>query len=348
MLISFLAFQKANATIWRVNNNGFSANFTSLQDANDDNNVINGDTIHVEGSPITYQHAKINKKLIIIGPGYVLNENPNTSNNLLQAQINGGFDFLKGSEGSQLIGVYVGGGTFYGIHIFASDITIKRCRTDYNVYLNDGISDIQIINNFFYNSGQYLTLSAITTSSVGFPADVIFNNNICQRVLIAEYCCNATYTLLECRNNVFDCPAISGEPSIKMLVGSFENNILKTTNATVDINNGNKGKVSYNIGASAAQFGTANNNIVVANMTNLFVDAATNSPDGDYQLKLGSAGSNNGSDGTDRGVFGGTAISNRYTLSGLAPIPVIYKIISSGVTTPAGDINVKIMARTIK
>lgn len=106
--------------------------------------------------------------------------------------------------------------------------------------------------------------------------------------------------------------------------------------------------MSYNIGASATQFGTANNNIAVANMDNLFVDAATNSPDGDYQLKPGSAGSNNGSDGTDRGVFGGLAITNRYTLSGLAPIPVIYKIITPGVTTPAGDLKVTIMARTIK
>ncbi len=337
--ISFFAFQKANATIWRVNNNGFSANFTSLQEANDDNNVLNGDTIHVEGSPIDYSGASISKKLIIIGTGFFLSENPNTSSNLLEAIILD-IQFNNGSAGSQLIGIHLKSSN--GIYISVSDILIKRCKIDANIRLIDQLSDIIITQNFF--AGQS-TSSSISPSSNGFPANVVFNNNICQKTLILP----DGYTLSECRNNVFDCPAISGEPSIKMLVSSFENNILKTTNATADINKGTNNNVSYNIGTSANnQFGTAKNNIVVANMANLFVDAAANSPDGDYQLKPGSAGSNNGSDETDRGVFGGVAITNRYTLSGLAPIPVIYKIITPSVTTQSGDLQVTIQARTIK
>ncbi len=138
------------------------------------------------------------------------------------------------------------------------------------------------------------------------------------------------YNAEECNNNVFDCPAISGKPSIQMNTTSFKNNILKTPSATVNINaNVVSSDVSYNTSASATnQFGTTNNNIVITDMSTLFVDPATNTTDGRYQLKPGSAA---GADGTDRGAFGGLAVTNHYTLSGLAAIPVIYNINTSGV-----------------
>jgi len=340
-ILLFTCF-KANATIWRINNNGFTANFTSLQSANDDNKVSNGDTIHLEGSPIVYSSARISKKLIIIGPGYFLIENSNSSYSKLQAQIFG-VSFNTGSDGSQLLGVFVGG-TSAGIDIYVTNIVLKRCRIDYSIFLAPERSDITIVQNYFYGSS---TSSVLTYTSGGFPTNVVFNNNICQKTLILPD--GNAYTLAECKNNVFDCPAISGSPSIKMNVGSFENNILKTTNATVNINTLTNNNVAYNIGTSVNnQFGTANNNIVVANIANLFVDPATNSPDGDYQLRPGSAGSNNGSDGTDRGAFGGLAITNRYTLSGLPPIPVIYNITTTGVTTSSSPLSVTITAKTVQ
>ncbi len=87
----------------------------------------------------------------------------------------------------------------------------------------------------------------------------------------------------------------------------------------------------------------ANNNIVVAAINTLFVTSS--SPDGSYQLKLALC-SQQGSDGTDRGAFGGVAVSDRYTLSGLAAIPVIYSISTPGAT--ATNLPVTIQARTIK
>ena len=127
---------------------------------------------------------------------------------------------------------------------------------------------------------------------------------------------------------------------------SFKNNILKTPSATVNINaNKASSDVSSNTSSSATnQFGTTNNNIVITDMSTLFVDPATNTTDGRYQLKPGSAA---GADGTDRGAFGGLAVTNHYTLSGLAPIPVIYNINTSGVAG-SGGLNVSIKARTIK
>ena len=51
-----------------------------------------------------------------------------------------------------------------------------------------------------------------------------------------------------------------------------------------------------------------------------------------YQILSGSVASNSGSDGTDRGAFGGAPVADRYTLSGLAAIPVIYSVSTSGAT----------------
>ena len=333
----------ANAKIWRVNNVGYGANFTSLQAANDNPNVgtnpLIPDTIQLEGSNTVYSGATISKRLVIIGAGYFLPENVNVSFNSMETKLEN-ISFNTGSAGSQIIGVWV---YHYSssIYINASNILIKRCKIDYGMSLNNNITDIKILQNFFTN---YTTNSAIISYSAGFPSDVLINNNIFQKPLIIDYY-NTAFTVSECKNNVF---AYAGTGlGVQMYAGVFQNNILTNPNATVNINGGNFNNVTYNVSASASnQFGMANNNIVVADFSTWFVSVLTAaSTDKDYQLKPGTIA---GSDGTDRGAFGGTAITNRYALSGLAPVPVIYQITTSGVATPAGVLPVTIKARTIQ
>jgi len=360
LIFVLLLSQLAEAKIWRVNSNsdyngsstwggnfgGTATNpvFKQIADAVASNLVspTKGDTLYVEGSTVDYAAATITKKLTIIGPGFFLNENPNTSNDVLEARVDY-IVFSTGSAGSKLIGVYING--FYGITIDVSNILIRRCKIDKSVTVYYNISDISIVQNFFTNVDNNGT-SAVIPNFYGFPTNFVFNNNISKKTLILVSS-NTTRYALECKNNVFDCPAINGSPSIKMNAGSFQNNILKTAAATVDINNKTNLNVSYNISASATgQFGTASQNKVVTNMSSLFVTGSTS--DGNYRLKAGSLGSNNGSDKTDRGAFGGAAVTNRYTLSGLAPIPVIYNITSTGVASPASGLSVTISAKTIK
>ena len=350
--------QQVSAKIWRVNNNsnydgsskwgdnfGGTASkpvFKQLSDANNSNLVsaTAGDTVHLEGSNIQYNGPGINKKLVIIGPGYFLNENPNVSNDALSASIDW-IDFNDGSAGSQLLGVYVSGG--YGISINTSDILIKRCRIDYSITLHYDIADVSIIQNYFSNVSNN-TSSAINPSGYNFPSHFIFDNNICKKTLLLVSN-STTYTAQEVNNNTFDCPAISGSPSIQLNTASFKNNILKTSSATAKVNTNNTNNVSYCVSSSSTgQFGTANNNIVVTNISSIFVTPGTS--DGAYQLKSGSVASNNGSDKTDRGAFGGI-ITNRYTLSGLPPVPVIYQF-TTGVASQSAGLPVTIKARTIK
>lgn len=333
--------QKAYAKAWRVNNNGFSADFATLDEANNSNLVSNGDTIHLEGSTIRYEACTVSKRLIIIGPGYFLNENAKTSVNLLPAEVVS-ITFSTGSAGSQLMGVWLSGSA--AINVLVSNIVIRRCKVDYAIFLANGISNIVITQNYF-DYQQSPAISALRWSNLGGASDVIFNNNICKRILRVEQDGNNIYSLAECRNNIFEPPSgtsSSIQPVLRMNVGAFENNILVTAGATVFINNGTNQNVRYNTGTDVSQFGNVNGNVVETNMNTLFVVAGTS--DGRYQLQAGSAP---GSDGTERGAFGGSVFSNRYMLSGLAPIPVIYGIITSGVADPSG-LSVTIKARTIQ
>ncbi len=352
LFIAIFSGMQVNAKIWRVNNNS-NYNGTTLwgdnfggtaaypvfkqligtASANLSGLVVNGDTIHVEGSTIEYVGGNLTKKLIIIGPGYFLNENSNTSNNLLPAVINH-ISFTAGSSGSQLIGLHVRDDA-NEILIDVSDILVKRCKIDRAVHLSPGTSDIRILQNFFSKT----TASAIETEGGGFPTDVVFNNNIVLGTLVLL----SNHTMLECKNNVFAGLASGGNPTLQLYAGSFQNNIMTNPGATTDINGGTNLNVTYNTGSSASQFGGGTGNIVIANMAaSLFVASGTS--DGKYQLQPGSAA---GSDGTERGAYGGLAVTSRYALSGLAPIPVIYEINTSGVATPSG-LNVNIKARTIK
>jgi hypothetical protein len=357
----FLIAQQSHAKVWRVNSNsnyngtslwgdnygGTATNpvFKTLAHANSSNLVsaTAGDTIHLEGSSVDYAGVSLTKKLVIIGPGYLLNVNTNVSNDLLSARLDN-ITFNTGSSGSQLIGVYVFG--FYGITINVSNIAIKRCRIDRSITLGNPISDVLVLQNFFSNSYNVNdATSAIVPNFYGFPSGFIFDNNICKKtfILISN---NTVRTAQQVNNNTFDCLAISGKPSIQLNTGSFKNNILKTAAATVDINNKTNNNVSYCVSSSSTgQFGTINNNIVVTTISSIFVTST--STDGAYQIKSGSVASGTGSDLTDRGAFGG-AVTNRYTLSGLAASPVIYQLTTSGVATPTSGLSVTIKARTIK
>lgn len=343
--------QQASAKIWRVNNKsnyngstlwgdnfgGTSAYPVFTQIDNAIKFVNDEDTIYIEPSTIIYNGATITKKIVLIGSGYFLTSNPEVSNNALGSNI-AAIDFDPGSEGSQVIGlniVYYLNGSSARVYVNTNNITVKRCRIETGIEFQSNLLNVYILENFFSNNN---TSNCLITNGVGSfipPTDITFNNNICQKTLIWSG------VISQCNNNVFDGP--SNTLNLQFLTDDFKNNILKATNATVNIT-ASEGTIAYNIGTLSTQFGTSNNNLVVSAINSLFVSSA--SPDGTYQIADGSAANNSGSDGTDRGAFGGVAITDRYTLSGLAAIPVIYSVTTLGAT--ATNLPVTIQARTIK
>jgi hypothetical protein len=233
------------------------------------------------------------------------------------------------------------------IYINVNGVTVKRCRIEREVQFETLLSDVYIIQNFFPNT--IVTNALSTNGSTLFvpPTDMVFNNNICQKTLIWGYSGvnpSTLWPILQCNNNVFDGPDNLATPNLAFSTSEFRNNILMPTNAVVNIA-ASSGVITHNIGTLSSQFGTSNNNLVIAAINSVFITSASN--DGKYQVLGGSQANNTGSDATDRGVFGGSSVTSRYTLSGLAAIPVIYEITTTGVATPTG-LPVNIKARTIK
>ena len=75
LFIMAIIAESAFGTVWKVNNNeGVVTDFTTLQEAHDDENVQPGDFLYVYGSPTAYGGLALTKKLNIIGPGYLLDD----------------------------------------------------------------------------------------------------------------------------------------------------------------------------------------------------------------------------------------------------------------------------------
>lgn len=339
-----LIFNDGFAKIWRVNNNGgVSADFTTLQAAH--NGAAAGDTLHLEGSPDSYGGLTCSKKLVIIGPGYYLGENPNTQAVALPAYI-GAVNFNVGSEGSVIMGCDLNGSA---IGVFASDIVIRRNKfaqrngatIDYycgavNIYYQSNNSNLSVNNiiisqNFgveIQNTSRASTGILISNNYIGwngYGGDnttstavnmhgntiAIFQNNIFRRGRVIAY--NSNFT-----NNI-------------MLFGTFEGS----------------GNLTANNMASGTQFGNANGNQQNVDMATVFVGAGSGiSSDGTWKLKVGSPaiGAGYGSTGgnpIDMGIFGGAF---PYVLSGMPPIPSVYFFENQpvGSNTDPIDVNIKV------
>ncbi|HNP49496.1 MAG TPA: hypothetical protein PKL85_11700 [Bacteroidia bacterium] len=366
---SMMFTQTTSANKWRVNrisnylSNGtqFGENvggtssfpvFDTPDNAQNNNLVADHDTLYLEGTgnTLSYPGFTLSRPLVLIGAGYFLdlNSNADVSNDLLETRLEN-IVFNANSEGSQIMGVHVMNG--FGIDIDASNILVKRClvEADINLGYFVGMTDITLVQNFIANAGGG-NAGGVTVSGFGIPQNVIISHNIFKKIL-SLWNGSGTYSIAECNNNIFDCPAISGTASIRLNTPSFQNNIIKTPNLIVDLNSGvASSNVVYNVCATATQLNTTDpqwHNIHVANMQTVFVPVGT-STDGNYELDPTWAAANPGSDGADRGAFGGASITSRYTLSGLPPVPVVYSIATSGVASPVTGLPVTIKARTIK
>ncbi|MEZ4974942.1 MAG: hypothetical protein R2802_00110 [Flavobacteriaceae bacterium] len=356
-------------TTWRVNNQSnydgttnFGENFggtpafpvfKQINEAVAYFNVVAGDTLHIEGSPIIYEGALINKQLVIIGPGYFLTENPKVSNSGHDAKIRY-FEFDSGSEFSQVIGMNVVGisnsSSSGKIYVNVNNITIKRCKIDRDVQFISGLMTVYILQNFFPVNTFSTNALYRPFNSSGYipPQEIVFNNNICQKKLIWSYVDgnwgvpDDMGTIMVCNNNVFDGP--SNELNLEFNTGSFQNNILKAAGITANINSGTNNNVQYNTVSTNGVFSGTTENLWVPNMATLFVTTGTT--DGIYQLQSGVANNIAGSDGTDRGAFGGVVVTNRYNLSGLGAIPVVYDVTTTGVSEPGTGLLVSVKART--
>ncbi len=327
-----------HAAKYRVNNNtSAGAHYTSLTAAQNDPNVLAGDTLYLEASSSHYAGITFTKKLIVIGPGFFLGDNPQTQANVANAVV-GQTVFAAGSEGSVVMGVYFfnENTTSSLVKINANNVVLKRNR--FYKYYNSGsttvhaveinASNIVLVENYIHvNGGVPYTVKANDNSN-----NLLIRNNYISnaytsssyRALIMTFYCSG-----EVLNNVFN-------TGIEVQNSLIANNILM--DGTVVLANCS---IANNI-CNLTQFPSGNNNqrnVTIADVLNL----SSSSSDGKYKLKnvVGNPAKNAGTDGTDIGMFGGPS---PYVLSGMPDLPAVYffSAPSSGSSTSGLPASVKI------
>lgn len=279
--------------------------------------VSAGDTIYVVGSNFSYGRVTVSKPLVVIGPGYFLDDNINTQVDKKEAMFNQ-FSLSEGAQGSTIKGLTVNGG--YGLDI------------------NNQIDNILLENNYCYSV------------DFNFRADDIYNNIAIRKCFIENglnmstgY--DAVVTNLSLTNNIIGGFSIE-DGSTGIIVNNLfaDNNLTLGTSSSFEIanniflnSNDNNftiqtipdASVHHNISLTGA-FGNENDNFSAPQST-LFI-SGDDLPDTDaqYQLSESSPAKGAGSNGTDIGPFGGP---DPYRLSGLPNLPNIYELSSGGLVT---------------
>ncbi len=296
------------AKVWRVNNNGVSANFTTAQAASNDASVLAGDTIHLEPSITSYGSLNTSKRLTWISTGGFLSNYPNEQYSPNAGRIDG-LTALGGVGGSSnsVFHIYINGAA----NIDASNIRLDRCfifgSVNLGGYFNSQGTALVVINCWVQDN------VSITQGNNNIVTNNIIGNNI-----------NGTNALTVYTHNVINASQTSPSTVTNAVV---ENNIFNKTSSAYTFNNCT---VQFNMaGAPVLPAGGNNQNSVA--MANVFVNNS-GTFDGAFVLKAASPAIGAGSAGVDMGAFGG---GSPFKLALQPAIPAIYKI--QAPAAPAGN-----------
>lgn len=287
----------ASAKVWRVNNNtGVGADFAQFWTAVASTSVLAGDTIYLEGSPIAYTNAVLDKRLVIIGPGYLLSGTG--ANTGLQANpYDARFGVLyidSAASGSTLFGI----STYIQIDSRTDDLKFIRS----SIYIDPWIiSANSTANNWVINKCILGGVINYSMENLQITNCLVYYSTLTLQ--------GARNTLL--RNNVF----ATGVATTNAYVA---NNIFLAGHSLTG------SVIKYNLSIQNDLPAGFNNQVNIPS-SSIFV--GTGSTDGAYQLRAGSpaigAGEPLNGITPDAGVFG---TADPYRLSGIPPIPTIYSL----------------------
>lgn len=333
IIVALLLFNLSlsGQTRYRVNNTGVTTDETRLDDAIANASSVVADILIVEHSDDRYEPftVDVNKEIIIYGTGYFLEDNACTQADTRISEL--------GTVRVTADDVILSGLTIDSLIIDADNVVVERCliREHMQVGSSTGIVDAPVIRQcYFYSAADRVV-------GIDGATNLIFANNFVRST-------NATGTYnLEMSttssgvilNNLF-----YGEPDCLFKNVSINNNYFEfsiidpaSSGITVSNNYAYDDSFIYLYQAMGTQYDYPEDSI--------FRTGFEPSRDGRYQLK--DTGSNplenNGSDGTDVGMYGG---SYNYVLSGMPPIPSIW-FYNGGITGTNGTgVNVNLKAKS--
>lgn len=303
-----------HAAKWRVNNlPGINADFTSFKAAHDA--ASPGDTLMFEGSNDWYgQNDTLFKALVIIGPGYFLNENDITNDNILTAQL--GILYIDSlAAGAKIMGMSVMGG-FDCLIVDASNVIIERNRVKGTIAFcyEKPVQNVVVSKNYCHEIDT-------RWGSPGANGTIVSNNIVTSGIAF-----NEVSTLTISHNSIG-----SDIWAINSIIKNNISGYLTPRDGSV---------YEYNIVFHGAPAGTGN--VGNVNVAETFVADVT-SPDGKYVLADASPAKTAGESKVDCGPFGG---NDPYILSGFPPMPLIFNVEIPSAATES--LLIKIEARSQK
>ena len=352
-----------SATVWRVNNNSsVDADFNDLSNAY--NAASAGDTLYIEGSGTDYtDDLTINKKIIIIGPGFHLDKNDSTQANQNTARWRGWIRFQPGAEGSEIHGMdiyetgYING--CYSrtmVDIDCDSVSLIRNRiywtytgssSSYNMLnICDNHSDVTLIGNWMisqYNNNNCLRVGSACTSIL------VANNFIAQSR-------NSTTNPLSYNNSYY---AIYTESNSNNRI-TFLNNVIQGRWRSYYCTNLNNIHITGSIDRSQSTWynnidystgiPSGNGNQQNVSYTSIF-ERTTNGAaewweDENYwRLLPAGPAVGAGVSGEDCGMFGGAL---KFNPSGLPAIPAIFNATIPATTDKGSGLSIDISSKSHK
>lgn len=135
----FCSATAANAGFLRVSNVDASAPYSTIDAAV--NAATEGDTIMVDGTSVDYDATTIDKRLVVIGPGYWLRENGISTEMANAASIQ---EITTTKEGTVLMGLNV----YNNVNVEGAKTVITRCHIGGNISIKGGTNNCIIRQNF--------------------------------------------------------------------------------------------------------------------------------------------------------------------------------------------------------
>ncbi len=304
-------FTSVMAKIWTVDNRP-GANFTTLSAAH--TAASSGDTILIAGSGTSYAGITFTKKLVIIGPGYLLGQNTGLQADTNAASV-GSCTFNSTSQGSTVMGVRFTG----TVYVNADNITIRRCLVETNthaVYVYSFRDSIVIAQSFLYNNSAASSPATIQVGSDGTngATQVFIQNNFIDHAGSNYKTVNIPYSTTGILSN----NVIRQDVTVHSI--QFNNNIFIQGTFTIT------GSTPYNCISVGTQFSayTGDPYYCQINQTLSSIFTLSGSSDAQWQIVTSGPADGTGFAGADCGMFD-TSENNAYVLSGIPGIPSIYE-----------------------
>lgn len=362
-LLPFLSRAQHSYTVSNVP--GMTANYRTLQGAID--SVADGSTLYVFPGVTDYGNVNINKKLSIIGTGYLLSENadPYTAPNKTGVAVSSVY-FGPASSNSYLQGIQFNGNTnesrFYRIFMDSvNNVTINRCFLEIWVTYPGGNIIFETRNTYNCTISQCY----ITQINLELPnhsggelyielgkgsQNLQFSNNLFDnRYTNGSFTLNhnvdpVNYGTLVFTNNTFH----GGIQNSNFSNYNYYNNFFISTDLTSGISPsplGLNGPTGFNITNLSNLFPAGStNNLHGVNADGIFSYATFgyHSWEQSWQVVDTSFTKHYASDGGEVGAFGGF---NPYVLSGIPALPEIYSLSVKPDSTSRGRVLVHIKAK---